>query len=102
MTHPSTSLDEVVHQRVRLGIMAILGEVPRADFRALRTALEVTDGNLSRHLGVLEDAGYISVAKVFEGRKPRTWITATRSGRAALAAEMGALRRLVEPGSGRD
>jgi DNA-binding MarR family transcriptional regulator len=50
---------------------------------------------LSRHLGVLEQAGYVEIHKAFEDRKPRTWVHATRSGRAALAAEVAALRELL-------
>ena len=59
MTHPSRQLDDLVHQRVRLGILAVLSEVRRADFVYLRDALDLTDGNLSRHLHVLEEAGYV-------------------------------------------
>jgi DNA-binding PadR family transcriptional regulator len=54
-----------------------------------------TDGNLSRHLTTLEAAGYIKLDKVFENRKPRTWITATPSGRRALKTEIEALREIV-------
>jgi DNA-binding MarR family transcriptional regulator len=93
--HPLQRLDEVVHQRVRLGILAVLGEADRADFTYLRKTLDLTDGNLSRHLGVLEQAGYVEIHKAFEDRKPRTWVHATRSGRAALAAEVAALRELL-------
>jgi DNA-binding MarR family transcriptional regulator len=93
--HPAQRLDDVVHQRVRLGILAVLEQADRADFTYLRRALGLTDGNLSRHLGVLEEAGYLELTKTFEGRKPRTWVRATRQGKAALAAEMAALRELV-------
>ncbi|MGQ0743560.1 MAG: winged helix-turn-helix domain-containing protein [Acidimicrobiales bacterium] len=95
MSHPSQRLDEVVHQRVRLGVLAILSQAGSADFGHLRQALALTDGNLSRHLGVLEEAGYISVRKQFEGRRPRTWLSATPAGRAALEAETKALRELL-------
>jgi DNA-binding MarR family transcriptional regulator len=93
--HPAQRLDDVVHQRVRLGILAVLDQADRADFTYLRNALVLTDGNLSRHLTVLEEAGYLEISKTFEGRKPRTWVRATRRGRAALAEEMAALRELV-------
>lgn len=93
--HPAQRLDDVVHQRVRLGILAVLDQADRADFTYLRKALGLTDGNLSRHLGVLEEAGYLELTKIFEGRKPRTWVKATRQGKAALAEEMAALRELV-------
>jgi len=95
VTHPALRLDDMVHQRVRLGILAVLGEVRRADFSYLRGALELTDGNLSRHLQVLEEAGLVKVDKGFEGRRPRTWVEATRRGRKALEEEMSALRELI-------
>ena len=94
--HPATRIDDTIHQRVRLGILAVLGEVRRADFAYLRDTLELTDGNLSRHLAVLEEAGLVRVEKTFEGKRPRTWISATPSGRAALAAEVAALREIVQ------
>ena len=95
MTHPTNSLDDVVHQRVRLGILAVLMEVRRADFAFLRRALELTDGNLSRHLQVLENAGYVEIEKGYEGKRPRTWVTATALGRDAFHAEVFALKTIV-------
>ncbi len=94
--HPTQRLDDVVHQRVRLGILAVLAEADRADFRYLRDVLGLTDGNLSRHLTVLENAGHVRIQKVFEGKKPRTWVKATRRARAALEAEVAALRELLD------
>lgn len=96
MTHPTRELDEIVHQRVRLGILAVLNEVDRADFTFLRETLAVTDGNLSRHLSVLEEADCVKIAKSFEGKRPRTWIAATRAGRRAFERELAALRALVD------
>lgn len=95
MTHPALRLDDTVHQRVRLGILAVLKEARRADFSYLRDALDLTDGNLSRHLRVLEEAGLVQVDKGFEGRRSRTWVESTRAGLAALDAEMQALRELI-------
>jgi len=95
VSHPALRLDDTVHQRVRLGILAVLSEAKRADFSYLREALNLTDGNLSRHIQVLEEAGLVRVEKGFEGRRPRTWVEATRRGRDALQAELGALRDLI-------
>ncbi len=95
MSHPILGLEEVVHQRVRLGILAVLVETSRADFTFLRTTLELTDGNLSRHLQVLEASGYVVVEKTFERRRPRTWVRATKEGQAAFAREVAALRALL-------
>lgn len=93
--HPVTGLDEVVHQRVRLGILAITREARRVEFGYLRTQLELTAGNLSKHLSVLEEAGLIEVEKGYEGRRGRTWITLTPTGDTALSEEIGRLKQLI-------
>jgi DNA-binding MarR family transcriptional regulator len=92
--HPTSGLDDTVHQRHRLGILTITAEA-RADFGYLRDALGLTPGNLSRHLTVLEDAGLVQVEKGYLGRRPRTWVRITGQGRAALAAELATLTELV-------
>ncbi len=93
--HPTTGLDETVHQRHRLGILTITAEAQRAEFGYLRTELGLTPGNLSKHLTVLEDAGLVTVEKGYAGRRPRTWVRITPPGRAALAAELAALAELL-------
>jgi DNA-binding HxlR family transcriptional regulator len=93
--HPADGFDEVVHQRHRLGVMVVLTEAKRADFTYLKRVLELTDGNLGRHLQVLEEAGLVSLDKVFEQGKPRTWVTLTRQGRAALSREVDTMERLI-------
>ncbi len=93
--HPSQRLDDTVHQRVRLGILAVLTEADQADFGFLKDSLALTDGNLSRHLQVLEEAGYVTISKTFEGRRPRTWVRCTKQGRVAFASEVAALRELL-------
>ncbi|MCC6958910.1 MAG: transcriptional regulator [Dehalococcoidia bacterium] len=95
VTHPTSRLQDDVHQRVRLGILAILNGASRADFAFLRQTLGLTDGNLGKHLQVLEEAGYVAIDKVFENRRPRTWVKITRSGRAALDEELAALREVI-------
>jgi len=97
VSHPTARLDNTVHQRVRLGILTVLSEADRADFAYLRDALGLTDGNLSRNLQVLEEAGYVAIEKTFEGKRPRTWLTATVAGEKALGAELAALRELIGP-----
>ena len=105
-SHPAIGLDDVVHQRVRLGILAIAHEARRVEFGFLRSNLEVTAGNLSQHLGVLENAGLIKIEKGYEGKRARTWITLTRAGQAALTEEITQLKRLISQidraDSGRD
>jgi len=94
------SIDEVVHQKVRLGIMSALvaGE---ADFRSLKANLGVTDGNLSIHLTKLEEAGYIEAHKEFVQKKPRTTYAVTETGRAAFDAYLDALEAIVDAAKGK-
>lgn len=94
-SHPVTGLDEVVHQRVRLGILTIVHEARRAEFGYLREQLDLTAGNLSKHLSVLEAAGLIEVEKGYAGRRGRTWITLTVAGGTALAEEIARLKLLI-------
>jgi DNA-binding MarR family transcriptional regulator len=93
--HPANELDDVVHQRVRLGILTIAHEARRVEFGYLRDNLEVTAGNLSQHLSVLENAGLITIEKGYAGKRARTWITLTKAGRAALAEEIARLKLLI-------
>lgn len=93
--HPTSGLDDVVHQRVRLGILAITHEARRVEFGFLRTSLDLTAGNLGRHLAVLEEAGLIAVEKGYEGKRPRTWASLTPGGEQALMREIAHLKRLV-------
>ncbi|WP_404816990.1 winged helix-turn-helix domain-containing protein [Streptomyces thermolineatus] len=93
--HPTQALDDTVHQRVRLGILTVAREADRIEFGFLKKQLAVTDGNLSRHLKVLEESGLITVEKGYAGRRPRTWIALTPEGTQALDAELRTLRALV-------
>ncbi|MET7669651.1 transcriptional regulator [Micromonospora luteifusca] len=93
--HPVTGLDDLVHQRVRLGILTIAHEARRAEFGFLRTELQLTAGNLSQHLGVLESAGLVEVEKGYAGRRGRTWITLTAAGDVALTEEIMRLKQLI-------
>ena len=90
------SLDETIHQKVRLGIMSALMARGEADFRFLKDTLGVTDGNLSIHLSKLEEAGYILSTKEFVRKKPHTRYTPTAAGRAAFHAYLAALERIVQ------
>jgi DNA-binding MarR family transcriptional regulator len=91
-------IDEVIHGRMRLGIMAWLADAEVADFNQLKAVLNATQGNLSVHLRKLEDAGYIAIEKSFLGRKPLTRARITEAGRQAFAAYLDAIARLVERG----
>ena len=93
--HPANGLDDTVHQRVRLGILTIAHEARRVDFTYLRSNLELTAGNLSQHLGVLESAGLITIEKGYAGKRARTWVTITKAGQAALTEEIAQLKLLI-------
>lgn len=93
--HPVTGLDDVVHQRVRLGILAIAHQAHRVEFGFLRSTLDLTAGNLGQHLTVLEKAGLVQVEKGYEGKRPRTWVTLSPAGQTALRTEITHLKELI-------
>jgi len=88
-------LDEVIHGRVRLGVMAFLVGHGETDFNDLKARLKATDGNLSTHLRKLEEAGYVAIAKSFLDRKSLTRVRLTGAGREAFIAYLAAMERLV-------
>ncbi len=92
-------LDTIIHQPVRLRVMAALTALPpdaQMEFTALRDLLDVTDGNLGAHLRKLEDAHYIEVEKKFVGRKPHTYLAATEAGREAFRRHVKALETILQ------
>jgi DNA-binding MarR family transcriptional regulator len=93
-----TKLDDAIHGRLRLGIMAYLADAEAADFNELKAVLEATQGNLSIHLRKLEDAGYVGIVKSFQGRKPLTRVHITPAGRKAFADYLEVLSGLVGKG----
>jgi DNA-binding MarR family transcriptional regulator len=93
------TLNETIHQPVRLRIMAVLvtlESTDEVDFTYLRDLLEVTDGNLGAHLRKLEEAGYIKINKVFVERKPRSYISATPEGRKVFKEHVAALETILQ------
>jgi DNA-binding MarR family transcriptional regulator len=94
--HPANGLHDVVHQRVRLGIMAIALQARQVEFGFLRATLRLTAGNLGQHLTVLEKAELIHIEKGYEGKRPRTWVTLTAAGQAALRDEIAHLKQLIQ------
>ena len=91
-------IDEVIHGRIRLGIMSYLSGADAADFNELKQKLQTTDGNLSVHLRKLEDAGFVTVTKSFQGRKPLTEAVMTEAGRDAFVAYLDAMAGLTPSG----
>ena len=93
-------IDDVIHGRVRLGIMAYLADAEVANFNELKRALDATQGNLSIHLRKLEEAGYIAIDKSFLDRKPLTRARLTEAGRHAFAGYLEAMAGLVGKAGG--
>ena len=92
-------LDEIIHQPIRLRLMAALVAIKAgesAEFTFLRDLLEVTDGNLGAHLRRLEEAGYIELTKSFVDRKPHTYVAATAAGRKVFRNQVAALEEILK------
>lgn len=88
-------IDEVIHGRIRLGIMAYLSGAEVAEFAELKARLQTTDGNLSVHLRKLEDAGFVVVEKTYQGRKPLTRARLSGAGREAFIQYLDQIAVLV-------
>jgi DNA-binding MarR family transcriptional regulator len=94
-----TGLDYIIHQPLRLRIMAALNALPSGaglEFARLKKLTGATDGNLGAHIETLAKAGYVTVDKAFVARRPQTTVTATPAGRAAFAAHVASLRQIIE------
>ncbi len=94
--------DEIIHQSLRLKIMATLNALPRnekTEFSKLKALLKATDGNLGAHIATLENAGYIAVEKDFADKKPRTRASLTPAGRRAFEGHVAYLRELIDGGA---
>lgn len=92
------SPDEIIHQPVRLKIMAALNTLEAnqwLEFVALKSIVKATDGNLGAHLGTLENADYVIILKDFAGKKPRTRVRLSASGRQAFARYVADLHALL-------
>lgn len=94
-----TAPNELIHQSLRLRVMAVL-HAARDDepleFKRLKALTGASDGNLSTHLSTLESAGYLSIAKDFVGKKPRTRANITKVGAAAFRKHTAYLRDIIE------
>lgn len=91
-------LNPVIHQPIRLRIMATLAALrpdEKADFSYLKELLATTDGNLGAHLLKLEETGYIAVEKTFIARKPKTRVALTDKGRLAFREHVAALQEIL-------
>jgi DNA-binding HxlR family transcriptional regulator len=91
----SSSLDRIIHERLRLGIVSALAVNQVLSFNELKQLMQATDGNLSVHARKLEEAGYISCEKTFSGRLPHTEYRLTASGRRALERYLDHMEALI-------
>ena len=89
------NIDDIIHSRIRLAIMAVLINVENAEFVFLKKQVDTTDGNLSIHLKKLEDAGYVSVEKKFENRKPVSIYQITEKGKRAFEEYIKKLEKFI-------
>jgi DNA-binding HxlR family transcriptional regulator len=92
----AVDLDRVIHERVRLGIVSALAVNESLTFNELKAFLETSDGNLSVHARRLEEAGYLTCDKSFDGRVPRTEYSLTPAGRAALQRYLEHMEALIQ------
>lgn len=90
-------IDDVIHGRVRLSIMAYLSGAGEADFNELKAKVGGTDGNLSVHLRKLEEAGYVAVEKGYRGRRPQTTVSLSKKGREAWIAYIARMEEFLRP-----
>ena len=88
-------LDQLIHERVRLGIVSALAANAMLTFQELRDLLRLTDGNLAVHARRLEEAGYVEVEKRFQGRVPRTEFRLSPAGRRALDRYLERMEALI-------
>ena len=89
------AIDELIHGRLRLGVMAYLSGAGTASFPELGERLGATNGNLSTHLSKLEGAGYVDLEKGYNGKRPQTLVHLTEAGRSAWVAYLEAMRGLL-------
>ena len=96
LTSGAKKIDRLVHERLRLGILGALSVNESLTFNELKKLLDTTDGNLSVHSRKLEEAGYISCAKSFEGRLPKTEYKLTAAGKRALERYLDHMEALIQ------
>ena len=89
-------LDRVIHEKGRMAIMSTLAASKELSFIELRQVLNMTDGNLTTHIRTLQEAGYISVTKSFQNRRPLTTCSLTPAGRTAFATYINLLEQIIQ------
>ncbi len=89
-------LDRVIHEKGRLAIMSMLAASPELSFTELREALDMTDGNLTTHIRTLQEAGYVSVTKSFQNKRPLTTCALTAEGKRAFTNYINLLEKIIQ------
>ena len=93
-------LDDLLQHRARITVAVLLSRHDQLSFSRLKELLDETDGSLGAHLRRLEDAGYLTVRKEFQDRRPVTWYRLTPKGKRALASHLEGLGRLIQHAGG--
>ncbi|HEY0143385.1 MAG TPA: transcriptional regulator [Thermoanaerobaculia bacterium] len=88
--------DRLIHEHTRLAIVSALAVNASLSFNELKAILKTTDGNVSVHARKLEDAGYLTCKKSFEGRMPKTEYSLTAGGKRALEKYLGHMEALIK------
>lgn len=96
MNYDYQQIDDVIHSRIRTTVMAVLVSVEEAEFNFLKEKVNATDGNLSVHLKKLEEAGYVSVKKIFVERKPVSKYKITSKGYKAFENYIKKLENIIK------
>jgi DNA-binding transcriptional ArsR family regulator len=97
----AVELDRVIHEKSRLAMVSALAVTPSLTFNELKAILKASDGNVSVHARKLEEAGYLTVKKSFEGRMPRTEYSLTAAGRRALERYLGHMEAIIRAARGK-
>ena len=90
------NLDRVIHEKGRLAIMSMLAASPELSFTELRDALSMTDGNVTTHIRTLQEAGYVTVSKSYQNKRPLTTVSLTTAGRKAFTDYVDLLEKIVQ------
>jgi predicted ArsR family transcriptional regulator len=93
---PFLQLDRVIHEKGRLALMSLLAATQHLSFTEMRDTLSMTDGNITAHMRTLQEAGYVSVTKVFQSGRPLTTYSLTPDGRKAFNAYINLLEKIVQ------
>jgi len=93
---PLLQLDRIIHEKGRLAIMSLLAASAQLSFTELRDTLNLTDGNLTAHIRTLQEAGYVSITKSFQGSRSLTTFALTARGKKSFTEYIDLLEQVVQ------